>query len=249
MPEWLELKTVELRDWIASLKGDELPIFQLRAPQLKGENLEWHSVPKPFMQDYMERRRPDSGILELRFEQKDGYLDSSLASHLFEIARSEDERHVQPAREIDSEVVYAEFETELTDLGMRVIGTGGRITVNRAQETSVEKPKTRAFNADIVIRRRTASIVSRWRDSDDVAQSILRRIDRFAQTSIESLFVQFGYLELSKYELQNWMRSAVLISFAALAVDNKAKWTSTIAEPVTTTENLELMDGLGSFAE
>jgi len=168
---------------------------------------------------------------------------SSFQSLVLQIAQSEDERKITRVEQ-DPSGTYVEFETELPDLGVEVIGPGGRVIVKTAQDGEV-----RALEADIVIRRRTQKVESEWRDPGDIARSILQRCGEFAARPIETLFVQFGYLELSKYERQDWMRSAVMVSFPALVDGDHVKWTATIAEPVTMAKNLSPVQGLGSFAE
>ncbi len=246
MAKWLPLKVKELEDWLSSLRGyRNLPTFRVQSPQLTRESVEWSSPRSVFSpQTFMEERlHPESGIREMRFSENVSGFSSDLQSLLRRIAESEDARKIN-REERDPSGRYIEFETELADLGVDVIGPGGRVILKQMQDQDVH-----TLEADIVIRRRGQKIESEWRDPGDIARSILQRCGEFAASPPEMLFVQFGYLELSKYESQDWMRSAVMVSFPALAEENELKWTATIAEPVTMAKTLSPIEGLGSFAE
>jgi len=191
----------------------------------------------------MERRHPESGIREMRFAENGRGFPHDLQSLVLQIAQSEDDRKITHVEQDDSGA-YVEFGTELADLGVNVIGPGGRVVLKVSHDR-----EARALEADIVIRRRSEKVESEWLNPGDIARSILQRCGEFAAHPVETLFVQFGYLELSKYERQDWMRSAVMVSFQALADGDHVKWTATIAEPVTTAKSLSAVEGLGSFAE
>jgi hypothetical protein len=102
--------------------------------------------------------------------------------------------------------------------------------------------------ADVIVRRRTKSVTSDWRDPDEMAQNVMQRILGYSQELVESVVVEFGYLELSKYEPQNWMRPVALVTFAALVRDGRNKWMATIAEPTTQIAEIDLLDGIGNWA-
>ncbi|MBZ0229660.1 MAG: hypothetical protein K8F58_14570, partial [Bauldia sp.] len=67
---------------------------------------------------------------------------------------------------------------------------------------------------------------------------------------IAGLAPAFGYLELSKYERQHWMRPVLLLSVrVASADDARLDWADTLVEPISLSDQVGAAIGLGSFAE
>jgi hypothetical protein len=249
MAGWTDLKVNELGNWLASQRDvlSHLPIFQLRPQSTTSDDLRWTILEqRSGSGDRVERRRRlDSGIVELRFMQERSRWVSEFDAIVSSVVRAEDNRRKISQSTLESEVVPFEYETTLNDLGdLSVVGPGGRIIVTR------QHAPTQAFSADIVVRPRMRSISSEWRDNTEVARHIIQRMEAYSQgPAVERIAVQFGYLELSKYESQSWMRPVALVSFPALMEHGRVKWIATIAEPVTTAKEIDLFDGLGNLAE
>jgi hypothetical protein len=121
-----------------------------------------------------------------------------------------------------------------------VIGPGGRVTVARSRE---------GLDVDVVVRRRGRPIASSWRAPTEIAATIAGLVPR------ERLSVQaaFGYLELSKYEVQRLLRPVFLFlcTGGGGADEERAsaapRWAFVVAEPATTAPDVSLDDGLGHW--
>jgi hypothetical protein len=89
-------------------------------------------------------------------------------------------------------------DEEMTTIdGIRPVGPGGRVRVSRwADEWSV----------DVSVRGRDGAVPSSWRNTTDVATPPLVALRESPPDT--RLRVAFGYYEASKYERQEWLRTA-----------------------------------------
>lgn len=242
-----EMGRDDLSDWIAeNLSRDTLPIFRLRPPETAEPRFAVDSLDAARTGG---RRRPDSGALEFRFAEQgiDTFRDvagdvAAFLNSLLPIAVAEDAREFVRTNAADSQVIVAEMTSRLPEVGMPVIGSGGRLTV--AAERG-------AMTADIVVRRRLDALPARPASIDEVIERCRARLAVMAAGHrIAGLVPAFGYLELSKYERQHWMRPVLLLSVRiASADDARLDWADTLVEPVSLSDQVGAAIGLGSFAE
>ncbi|HEY2955743.1 MAG TPA: hypothetical protein VGK89_10895 [Candidatus Eisenbacteria bacterium] len=239
MADWQELRPEALRDWIAThTRSKAPPIFRLRAPERAKAQEEWRRV-----LDATGRRRGRSGILEIDLGPLTLETDISYSMDmLHEVGSLEDPRSFHEVREPDSHAFLAQSESSLPEVGLPVIGPGGRITVTARGSQAA---------ADIVVRRREEKVASGWRSTADLIEAVRRRFSvRPPGEKIVEMYGAFGYFELSKYERQDWLRPAVVLSLKiAFAEDERIEWGDSIVEPVTVAENLAPREGLGDTNE
>ena len=202
-------------------------------------------------------RHPDSGLLEIHLpkDQEPRELHSRFTD-IFSLASALD-----PKRDIVSspQDVTQTIRAEATTLigGWPVVGPGGRLTF---YETA------KKLHVDVVVRNRIDEIASSWRTAEAIEQDL--RTKMAAQGEIDEtakLYGEFGYFELSKFETQNWLRPAFVfvvrrtaeVEGAPLPAEHEdapagprrvtVNWHDTIAVAATTSDEVPLDEGLGSW--
>jgi hypothetical protein len=218
------------------------PIFRLQEPQKDqiptNIYLGNHNFPSKVSQ------RPDSGILEFEFAESDRLHDfgPELAiRNLASFAQQEFDRSFYSIEPTASQVILAEMQSllNLAEHEEQVIGPGGRITVYRGD---------RGMEADLVVRRRVGEIPSSWRRPELIVSRVQAEIA--GQPEGIEVSCQFGYLEVSKYERQEWLRPVFLLSFQNTgALEGQVPWQYGVVEPASTNLELSLEEGLGSWSE
>lgn len=244
---WLHSQThdrlTEVRAWIAATEKSEVPpIYRLTDPdQLKSSGI--HHFEKSFLPFAESTRQTDSGILEIVFFDPKQYLDNptgNLFASLTKIADSEDRRSFSRLDTRPSDVVLGEMRSRVTDTtNLPVIGPGGRISVYREQQR---------IEADIVVRHRQRPVKSEWRDPEPVVRRLGAQILR--ERADVKITAQFGYLELSKYERQLWMRPAfIFVLEGSSSAEYRVPWQAVIAEPATVNQDIAINEGMGDWGE
>ena len=102
------------------------------------------------------------------------------------------------------------------------------------------------MEADIVVRKRSVRITGQWRSTEQ----ILRRLPSEVAAGQENIEISanFGYLELSKYEVQAWLRPAFMFVVRNVSTaEDRVPWAYSLAEPATQTTQVSLDEGLGSW--
>jgi hypothetical protein len=217
------------------------PIFRLEEPQKQKTLTDIYLGNINF--PYRASHRFDSGILEFQFPEADTLHDSGLdlAINLASFAEREFGRSFYSVEIRASQVIVAEMQSRLNlaDNEEQVIGPGGRITIYRGN---------RWMEADLVLRRRVGELSSSWRRPEQIVARVLAEIAGEPE-GIE-VMCQFGYLEVSKYEAQEWLRPVFLLSFQNTgALEGQVSWQYSVVEPATTNSELPLEEGLGSWSE
>ena len=231
----------QIKDWFRDLTRDSSPpSFRTVPPsELPHPERIMSLMDVPLEGGPELNRRPDSGTLEVFFGSPErstfgfdvmredvGDLSALGALTLFE-DHDRSARSVHPT----SMVVVAQLLTQLDDVATQVIGPGGRSTMYRAPGGAV---------ADIVVRQRMSAETGRWRDPSVLLQTI-------AVDESEMFRVTFGHFELSKFELQEFMRPAILIVAEPRDDTEGGSWRHAWVEPATTSDDRSLQDGLGSW--
>lgn len=189
-------------------------------------------------------QRPDSGILEFQFpepERLEDFGPDLAMRNLASFAERKLGRSFHSIETTGSEVILAEMQSRLNlaENEVQVIGPGGRITVYRGN---------RGMEADLVVRRRVGEISSTWRRPEQIVARILAEFE--GQPEGIEVICQFGYLEVSKYEAQEWLRPVFLLLFQNTGVlEGQVPWQYSVVEPATTNSELPLEEGLGSWSE
>lgn len=253
---WTHLSRHEVGGWVDTvLMRSPPPIWQLAesTSQPKFEYLGASSfrLPQP---------RKDSGVWELYMHESEhfvrGALSESVPRAIEDAARQIDERRTYVQRELpDSHVIVAEYSSflgsgALSVAGPRgeyedvpVVGPGGRLTVYRTSRNG----ERGWLQADLVVRPTARPISSSWRP----ASEILRQWEiRYSETP-EPLKVSaaFGYFELSKYERQTWLRPALVFDVGQPGSERSVAWQESLVLPATTSSEISLSEGLGSWAQ
>jgi len=163
-----------------------------------------------------------------------------MIGNLATFAEREYDRSFYSVETVASQVILAEMQSrlELGDNEVRVIGPGGRITVYR---------RNRTMEADLVVRKRVGEISSSWRRPEQIVARVLAEIA--GQPEGIEVSCQFGYLEVSKYEAQEWLRPVFLLTFQnAGALEGQVPWQYAVVEPASASLVLPLEEGLGSWS-
>jgi len=231
----------QLRNWIASCAWrGSLPIYRLKFPEIDASHA---SVRRVGASSASTSRRHDSGILELWRPEHPPTREAlaALSQRVRAMAAGEDQRTFVAAEQTGSEVIVAEWESQIAELDLPVIGPGGRIMIAH---------EARGITAEIVIRKRDETVTSDWRSTDDLMASLSRRITQSTIGATSIVEHAFGYFELSKYERQEWLRPAFMFLIElTIAGDERIRWVETIVEPATEAGGLGPADGLGSWFE
>jgi hypothetical protein len=232
--------------WITSMMSRiSLPIFRLEDPREYNlrDSMGFVANSLPFGAE--PRRRTDSGILEIQFREAGAFLREqsvvSLIESLETFASREYARSFRRLEQAESHVVLAQMSSRLNIEGIRprVIGPGGRITVYRGTDWT---------EVDLAVRRRVAQINSKWRRPERIMDGLLREIG-LPPDGLE-LTAQFGYLELSKYELQEWLRPAFLfVVQTSSSGEYRVPWQFTTVEPASVAAEIPNEEGLGAWGE
>jgi hypothetical protein len=217
------------------------PIFRLEEPQKRQVLTDIHLGDFNF--PYTASQRSDSGILEFQFPEADRLHDlrPDLAINIARYAEREFDRLFYSVETAASQVIVAEMQSRLSlpENEEQVIGPGGRITVYRGNGT---------MEADLVTRRRVGELSSSWRRPEQIVARILAEVA--GQPEGIEVMCQFGYLEVSKYEAQEWLRPVFLLSFQNKGeLEGQVPFQYSVVEPGTTTSELPLEEGLGSWSE
>jgi hypothetical protein len=235
VPSWIEDKM--------STHRPPPPIFALVNP---AELAERRPPQAPEWLNVNVTRRKDSGIPELHeFMPRDIRLKSfteRLLPRIIGMAEAEDERQFRRVQNLKSDFILAEFQSRLGgDVGLDVIGPGGRVTVYSGQASVA---------ASVVVRSRLKPIPSQLRPYTELAERISRRIsERVPEKAYVRIRAAFGYFELSKYEPQLWLRPAFVFLLRVTFSEGTAlAWQDTLVEAATTNSDISSVEGLGSWA-
>jgi hypothetical protein len=92
-------------------------------------------------------------------------------------------------------------------------------------------------------------VKSRWREPPEVSEALRAKLaEQGPSRDIAKIYATLGYFELSKYEAQRWLRPVFLLFVERILVeDARVQWQSTLAEPATTSAEVPLDEGLGSW--
>jgi hypothetical protein len=189
-------------------------------------------------------RRPDSGIVELTLP---GTRLNTLAGLRQRIEGLIREFAQQDKRVIPQGPLWLTLErtgrlqTAVQTEGetVPVIGPGGHVAVYDTAD---------GLQMDIVTRRRSQAIPSKWRDSASVADELFRgfEIDGW-EIRAEELKTDFGYFELSKYEQQTILRPAVMAILDVVADESGIPYRFVSVAAVTESPQLANHEGLGNW--
>lgn len=221
--------------------GEGLPIYKLAPP---GRRLPETTIRAArFSRAGFEAniyRRSDSGVIEINWGNLDdlrlnmAFERQSREEFLLSIASEEDLRAFNRADENDAQEVSVELESSIQDVGVPVVGPGGRVTLYSDLRS-----------ADVVIRAREKLVLSKWRDPGDVARSFYREVEASAPTRI---CITFGYFELSKYEAQEWLRPVLILIADRTPEAITPGWRYVAVEPATSAPRISDSSGLGSWS-
>jgi hypothetical protein len=205
------------------------------------------------------RRRSDSNTLEIDFPSETGYALGKDYRTLFQefegmvrgYAEAEDKRDFRATEgplpsgvsfELDSRVPVAQGSKGRM---LEVIGPGGRATAFRGARGMT--------GADVTIRRRSRAEGGMWRRLDEIMRPLELALGEDFISMEEELTVRtaFGYLELSKYEVQSLMRPVFLFVIEQ-EQDQEGRWPGfqrIVVSSATTAGGFDLSEGLGIWAE
>jgi hypothetical protein len=240
------VKWHEITELVAKSMGDEPPpIFGLANPTEMKER----SVPELFEGELRQyepaiTRRPDSGVLEIHIrgvrEDRPGSFLEILLRSTRSMALREDQRLFVETRPQRSSTILFDLRSFLTQ-ALPVLGPGGRVLVSRG---------IGEIDADVVVRKRNTEIVSKWVGEDLVLEPLRELISGYGDEEYVTVLPSFGYFELSKYEPQFVMRPAFVFMVQGLyPAEIGPSWLQTVVVPATTSPNVPLEEGLGSWID
>jgi len=234
---WSSISKDGLDTWIATqMNRSPLPIFQV--------STEAGPLPKrlPLASTEVEiERRADSGIIEMRLS---ALREANVSPDTYQFlqyvlrlaARTDPMRSFEPGRVSQSEAIYVEMRSRVTQFGMPVLGPGGKVTIYREPES---------LQADIVIRSLLERTPSQWRESSEISRRVRNKTAEHEHALIQG---SLGYFELSKYDQQTWLRPAfVFILDIEFSANRNITWRETIVESATTTTKISDAEGLGAW--
>jgi hypothetical protein len=190
-------------------------------------------------------RRPDSGALELQFQKDISPADALTMAIFAEDPERQTSARVEPLpsgvllileTSLPSQPVPSEEPPDLLS-----IGPGGNAIAFYTGD---------AILADVTVRTRLDSIPGNWRQSADIMARLRCECPGGTPAGLD-MQGAFGYFELTKYERQTLIRPVFLFSVTQpQAADGQwPGWQITIVEPATTSTEVPLDEGLGSWAE
>jgi hypothetical protein len=244
LPDWTELKVGEIADWIGQQNQRTPPvIFKLEfdAPRVLLDSY----MPPAFRADGMRlQHRTDSGTVELRLPKPRGYAaraeSASVEAALSLAGRIDEGRRFASAPFEATEVIRADVRSFLPEQELPIVGPGGRVTLYDMGDH---------IQADVIVRNRASAVKSRWREPPEVSEALRAKLaEQGPSRDIAKIYATLGYFELSKYEAQRWLRPVFLLFVERILVeDARVQWQSTLAEPATTSAEVPLDEGLGSW--
>lgn len=224
------------------MRKEPPPIFRLAGPTDRGSLDMLGFTPEQFPFEVRRSRRPDSGILQLQFPSSRRFVEQSPAliiQALARLASREERRSFLQVGESRSRLVLAQMASQLADTGgLPVVGQGGRITLYGGSEW---------MEADVVVRKRIGWLPSTWRSAEQIFRRISQQIA--GETGDVEVWAQFGYLELSKYERQLWLRPVFIFVLQGFGMqDFRVPWQEAMVEVATVNEEIRGDEGLGSWS-
>lgn len=238
----------QLRDMIGEGGLSGRPNYDLRLPgsdvPIDDDNAVQDSLRSQLGRD-VRLRRADSGTLGVWFARSDdqgrpdGPFTRAVVQAVLSQVDREDDRVVSSV-ESDTQIAIAEFDTALRADGSAVVGPGGRIVIYR---TATD------IRAEIVVRRRIRERSARSRSVDQVMGDVLRELDIEAgRQEISRTIPAIGYLELSKFEIQRFMRLVLLVRVEIDGSETQPPSSFSIVVPLSEAVDVEPTAGLGSWA-
>jgi hypothetical protein len=175
--------------------------------------------------------RSDSGTFEVRIGE--GFMQDDHQQVDFEEMAAQIDDRLFTRVEVSAPSVLREAHTVIREAGIDVIGPGGRVIV-------YHQPIPVA--ADLVVRRRVATVGGRWRSPVAVLRDgRLPELPRGTQ-----LGAHFGYFELSMYERQELLRPVIFLSVDF--VGDGPTMRRTFAVAATDSDEIGPVEGLGEWA-
>jgi hypothetical protein len=233
-----------LHGWLRERQyEDAAPIYHLEAPATTWARLEagrFNDI------DVIRSVRVESGTTELVLTRTppDGRFTAlDLARSTVELLDPDREMHRWPGPDKEEAGGRAGFSRTLVDEemttigGIRPVGPGGRVRVSRWAEQ---------WTVDVSVRGRDDAVQSYWRDPTVVASGALAALREAPPDT--RLRVAFGYYEASKYERQEWLRTAFVFLLDRHAVNEGPRWRVAIVERATDSDDLPPGAGLGHEA-
>lgn len=237
---WARVDASGLVDWISTnLRSSPPPIYRL------GHKKTTEGLPDFRDYDAQLSWQPDRQVPEVRMTvpvgalPSEGFLQATASAAL---SLDQDRRLVVAPRSGEGETVYMDIATELYDQKLPIIGPGGRVTVYKSS-THIQ--------ADLVVRLREKKLQSFWRTPAMIYESLHSSLLAGGpMEDIVNIFATVGYLELSKYETQHWLRPTFLFVVERMidVGETHIEWQGTLAEAATINEDVPIRAGLGSWA-
>jgi hypothetical protein len=184
--------------------------------------------------DMRVNRRPDSGVLEMRFNRSDNPGVTDPVQTAMSIAQEEDpERKFLELRRVHEESEFLVSRTLIDSLP--VLGPGGQVLIQDSDA---------AFMADITIRKPDFRGIAseEWSDPESVYRSLMA--DFGVYRDYLKIKARLGYFELSKYDDQSLIRP-VFIFLIQSSERSNVDWETTRVQPATLNKSIAEREGLG----
>jgi hypothetical protein len=231
---WTALDDADLPTWVDKCRErGALPIYELRPNPIEIDRAPAH-------REVFEA----SGLVRINIRLPDGISRESDGAQALRAvvdgAFRRDERAPERLERPASDFVVDVLGSRLPDVGLPVLGPGGRLTTFAFRD---------GLQLDVTMRNRTARLDSSWRSGDDIVHWIRRRILAAGDgLPVKRLRGAFGYFELSKYQRQRYMRPAFVVAADLYQPPDTPLWTSFVVEAATESPELPIGAGLGDWA-
>jgi len=226
----------EAANWLEKTVSEHAvpPMFQVRS-------LEVHTEREQMRFSGLEmrvNRRPDSGVLEIRFDRSQNSTVVDPSQTAIAIAREED-----PERkflELRRDHEGSEFQVSRTLIeSLPVLGPGGQVLIQDSDA---------AFMADITIRSRELQGITseQWNDPGLVYRSLTAEFGDYRDYL--EIKARIGYFELSKYDAQSLIRPVFMFLIQSQSKSSEASyvaWETTRVHSATLNKSIAEREGLG----
>jgi hypothetical protein len=226
----------EAANWLEKTVSEHAAprMFEVRSPEVhtEREQMRFRGL------EMRVNRRPDSGVLEIRFDRSQNRTVVDPSQTAIAIAREED-----PERkflELRRDHEGSEFQVSRTLIeSLPVLGPGGRVLIQDSDAV---------FMADITVRSREPQDIAseQWNDPKSVFRSLTAEFGDYRDyLEIEA---RLGYFELSKYDAQSLIRPVFMFLIQSHSKSSEASyvaWETTRVHPATLNKSIAEREGLG----